>query len=318
MASAGHTASDNDLLGRFGQVLERIERAAARAGRRPQQVLLVAVTKYAEPDQILQLLQAGHRDFGENRVQQLLQRASMLQEHSSRLRALGAALGAARPDADQPIRWHMIGQLQKNKARQVADACRLIHSVDSLRVAEELQEVGLKRDRPVEILLQVNCSGEAGKAGCPSPAALHMVEQIHSMIHLRLRGLMTMAPFGDDPQDSRPTFARCRELFEEIKAQGLVDESFNILSMGMSNDFEVAIEEGANMVRVGSAIFGEGQVASAAAPSSEQMGSVRTSEGQASDPSAASAPNPASASGRPLHDPHPAQDAQQPTLPWPQ
>ncbi|MFI4882303.1 MAG: YggS family pyridoxal phosphate-dependent enzyme, partial [Phycisphaerales bacterium JB064] len=242
MATAGQTASEGDLLHRYSEVRERVERAAAKAGRKEQQVLLVAVTKYAEPDQILQLVQAGHRDFGENRVQQLLQRAPMLDEQVNRMRSMGAALGADPARKQEPIRWHMIGQLQKNKVRQVVDICRLIHSVDSLRVAEELQEVGLKREKPIEILLQVNCSGEAGKGGCPSPAVLHVVEQIHSMIHLKLRGLMTIAPDSDNPEDSRPVFTRCRELFEEVQTEGLVDRSFNILSMGMSGDYQIAIE----------------------------------------------------------------------------
>jgi len=257
MTTAGQAMSESELITRFTDVRDRVERAAAKAGRSEEQVLLVAVTKYAEPDQILQLVQAGHRDFGENRVQQLLHRAPMLDEQVSRMRSLGAALGGDPSSKHEPIRWHMIGQLQRNKARQVADVSRLIHGVDSLRVAEELQEVGLKRDKPVEILLQVNCSGEAGKAGCPSPALLHVVEQIHSMIHLRLRGLMTMAPDGDGPEASRAVFGRCRELFEEVVSEGMVDRGFNILSMGMSGDYEVAIEEGANLVRVGSAIFGE-------------------------------------------------------------
>lgn len=257
MAIAGPPKAEGDLLHRYASVCERVERAAAKSGRRPQQVVLVAVTKYAEPDQILQLVQAGHRDFGENRVQQLLQRAPMLEEQASRMRSMGAALGGDPASKHEPIRWHMIGQVQRNKARQLADACRLIHSVDSLRVAEELQEVGLKRDKPVEILLQVNCSGEAGKAGCPPPAVLHVIEQIHSMIHLRLRGLMTMAPDGEGARDSRPVFGRCRELFEDVQSEGMVGPEFNILSMGMSGDFEVAIEEGANLVRVGSAIFSD-------------------------------------------------------------
>lgn len=259
MAIAGPATAEGDLLHRYTSVCERIERAAAKSGRKGQQVLLVAVTKYAEPDQILQLVQAGHRDFGENRVQQLLQRAPMLEEQASRMRSMGAALGGSPGSTHEPIRWHMIGQMQRNKARQVADVCRLIHSVDSLRVAEELQEVGLKRDKPVEILLQVNCSGEAGKAGCPSPAVLHVVEQIHSMIHLRLRGIMTMAPDGERAEDSRPVFARCRELFEDVRSEGMVGKEFNILSMGMSADYEIAIEEGANLVRVGGAIFSQSE-----------------------------------------------------------
>ncbi len=257
MAIAGPAKSEGDLLTRYTEVCERVDRAAEKSGRKCSQVLLVAVTKYAEPDQILQLVQAGHRDFGENRVQQLLQRAPMLDEQVSRMRSMGAALGGNPSSKHEPIRWHMIGQLQRNKARQVAEVSRLIHSVDSLRVAEELQEVGLKRDKPIEILLQMNCSGEAGKAGCPSPALLHVVEQIHSMIHLKLRGLMTMAPDTGNPEDSRPVFGRCRELFEDVLSEGMVDKSFNILSMGMSGDYEVAIQEGANLVRVGSAIFGE-------------------------------------------------------------
>lgn len=257
MAIAGPPTSEGDLLHRYTRVCDRVERAAAKAGRRGPQVLLVAVTKHAEHDQILQLVQAGHRDFGENRVQQLLQRAPMLDEQVSRMRSMGAALGGDPKSKHEPIRWHMIGQLQRNKARQVADVCRLVHSVDSLRVAEELQEVGLKRDKPIEVLLQVNCSGEAGKAGCPSPAVLHVIEQIHSMIYLRLRGLMTMAPDAEKAEASRPVFARCRELFEEVIREGMVGKEFNILSMGMSGDYEVAIEEGANLVRVGSSIFAD-------------------------------------------------------------
>jgi len=256
MAGAQPPTAQGELAQRYNRVRERMAQAAERAGRRGE-VILVAVTKHADPQELLHLAQLGHRDFGENRVQQLLHRAPMLEEQLARIRSLGAALGEA--GGPEAVRWHMIGQLQRNKARQVADVCRLIHSVDSLRVAEELQEVGLKRDRPVEILLQINCSGEAAKAGCPVPATLHVAEQIRTMIHLRLRGVMTIAPESDTPERSRPVFARCRELFEEIRAEGLADEAFNILSMGMSGDFEQAIEEGANVVRVGGAIFGQSQ-----------------------------------------------------------
>jgi pyridoxal phosphate enzyme (YggS family) len=115
----------------------------------------------------------------------------------------------------------------------------------------------LKREEPVDVLVQVNCSGEASKFGCPMPAAMHLAEQIDTMMQVRVRGLMTMAPLSDNPEDARATFRRCRELFEEIRKTGISGGKFNILSMGMSGDFEVAIEEGANLVRVGSAIFGE-------------------------------------------------------------
>jgi pyridoxal phosphate enzyme (YggS family) len=165
----------------------------------------------------------------------------------------------------------MIGHLQRNKARKVVEFVRLTHSVDSLRLAEELQALALKRDQVIEVLIQVNCSGEASKFGCPMPAAIPLAEQIHSMINVRLRGLMTMAPYSENPEDARPTFARCRELFEEMQTLGFTQEHpFNILSMGMSGDFEVAISEGANIVRVGTAIFGEGRPESAEAEEPEE------------------------------------------------
>jgi PLP dependent protein len=161
------------------------------------------------------------------------------------------------PAGREGVRWHMIGHLQRNKARKVVEYARLIHSVDSLRLAEELQHLALRRDQVIEVLLQVNCSGEAQKHGCPMPAAIPMAEQIGTMINVRLRGLMTMAAAGQRPEDARGDFARCRELFEEIAGMGLTEAPFNLLSMGMSGDYEVAISEGANIVRVGSAIFGD-------------------------------------------------------------
>jgi pyridoxal phosphate enzyme (YggS family) len=152
----------------------------------------------------------------------------------------------------------MIGHLQRNKARKVADLCRLIHSVDSLRLAEELQQFANKHDRDVEVLIQVNVSGEESKEGVPIPAAAALAEQIDTMINVHARGLMMMAPYSENPEEVRAHFARCRELFEELRTEGFGEGRFDLLSMGMSGDYEVAIEEGANIVRVGSAIFGEG------------------------------------------------------------
>jgi hypothetical protein len=151
----------------------------------------------------------------------------------------------------------MIGHVQRNKARKVAELCRLVHSVDTLRVAEELQQSLIKSDRVLDVLLQVDCSGEDGKYGCPIPAVPAVADQIESMFSLRLRGLMTMAPYGEDPEAARPVFRRCRELFEDLIPLKLGGGRFDILSMGMTGDYKVAIEEGANIVRVGSAIFGE-------------------------------------------------------------
>lgn len=255
------------LQDRYAEVTGRVADAACRAGRKPDSVILVAVTKYAQPDQIKSLIEMGHRDLGENQVQQLVQRAAMMDEFLTRLRVLestrkhhracaGDAL-LAQAEVPDSIRWHMIGHLQRNKARKVVDVTRLIHSVDSLRLAEELQLVALKREKVIEVLLQVNLSGEASGFGCPVPAVIALAEQIETIVHVRLRGMMAMAPFVEDPEEARPVFARAREIFDEVSTSGIVNSRFNILSMGMSNDYEIAIEEGANIVRVGSAIFGE-------------------------------------------------------------
>lgn len=304
----------------YRRVVETMARSAERSGRRAEEVVLVAVTKNASPDQIRQLVEMGHRELGESRVPQLVQRAAQLEEFLSRKRfgegdrgaAVSGRTGAghrwsgtsagARSGAEAPgtsgipgsggVRWHMIGQLQRNKARAVLPIVGLIHSVENLRIAEELHDLGgrpvyaagegagamgrgsgsgaeapgLGRGaghrramdtEPIDVLLQVNISGEESKSGCAAPAALHLAEQIDSMVNLRLRGLMTMAPYSDHAEDARAIFARCRELFEEVRAEGIGGKGFNILSMGMSGDYPVAIEEGSNMVRVGTALFGE-------------------------------------------------------------
>jgi pyridoxal phosphate enzyme (YggS family) len=264
---------------RYALVQSKIAEAAKRAGRKAGDVILTAVTKYADADQIRTLLQLGHRDFGENRVQVLMQHAAMVEEYLSRQRMLASSrrveadpagpglfvdprlLDAAPANAVPAtggVRWHMIGHLQRNKARKLIDTVRIIHSVDSLRLAEELQAIAVRRDRVIEVLLQVNCAGETSKFGCPMPAAIPLAEQIATMVNVRLRGLMTMAEHVERAEDARPTFARCRELFEEMAGMGLCDGGrFNILSMGMSGDYEVAIQEGSNIVRVGTAIFGD-------------------------------------------------------------
>ncbi|MFT3686298.1 MAG: YggS family pyridoxal phosphate-dependent enzyme [Phycisphaerales bacterium] len=154
----------------------------------------------------------------------------------------------------------MIGHLQRNKVKKAVELSRLIHSVDSLRLAEEIQIAANKLAKTAEVLVQVNTSGEESKFGCAPAAASHLIEAIETMINVRVRGLMVMAPHPDGPnpdlETARETFSRCRELFVEMRRQGLGGEHFNILSMGMSEDYSVAIAEGANLVRVGSAIFG--------------------------------------------------------------
>lgn len=271
-----HKPLPETLEGRYALVQDRIAAASKRAGRRPEDVILVAVTKTASPEDIRAMIDLGHRDFGENRAQQLAQRGAMIEEYFSRLKVLphgrlerdSANANLFRPapkidliptgsDGQRPVRWHMIGHLQRNKARKVVEWTRLIHSVDSLRLAEELQVLALKRDQVIEVLIQVNCSGEAQKFGVPVPAAIPLAEQIETMINVKVRGLMTMAAETETPDEARAAFARCRDLYEEMRKIGFSEGKFNLLSMGMSNDFDIAIEEGANIVRVGSAIFGK-------------------------------------------------------------
>lgn len=265
----------NTLSERYAQVKQRIADATVRSRRRPEEIILVAVTKTAEPEQIRTLLELGHRDFGENRVQRLAQRASMVREWFDRVRVLertgnspdgsraGQILASGKPEGEGtlagPARWHLIGHLQRNKVRRAVEHARLIHSIDSLRLVEDLQAFADRRDRPIDVLIQVNCSGESSKFGCPVPAALPLAEQIDTMVNVRVRGLMTMAPYSDNPEHARPVFSRCFDLFQEIRRVGIAEGRFNLLSMGMTDDFEVAIEEGANIVRVGRAIFGESE-----------------------------------------------------------
>ena len=247
-----------DLASAYASVKERVAAAAARSGRRPEDVLVVAVSKYAEMDQLRTLVDLGHVDFGENQVQQLAQRAPQLAEYLARQRSMGGASDSKAGVPDR-IRWHMIGHLQRNKVKQCVPHVQLIHSVDSLRLAEELHNHGAKIEADTDVLLQVNVSGEKSKGGVAPAAVVHLLEQMDTMMRLRCRGLMTMAPHAEDPEETRGVFARTRELFEDCRGSRWAGERFNILSMGMSNDFEVAIEEGANLVRVGSALFGSSE-----------------------------------------------------------
>ncbi len=248
--------SPTTLRERFEDVKKRMEAAAIRSGRTADQIILVAVTKHASFDQIRDLIELGHVDLGENRVQHLVQRAAQVDEYIQRVRELRVGEHHAMPEA---VRWHMIGNLQRNKVRKVLPLVRLIHSLDSLRLAEEIQAAAGRKDDVVEVLVEVNTSQDKKKAGIAPAATRHLIEQIDTMMNLKVRGLMCMAPLVEDPNDARPAFVRCRELFQDVNKSGVVDERFNLLSMGMSNDYEVAIECGANVVRVGTAIFGPPQ-----------------------------------------------------------
>ncbi len=253
------------LKDRYLETIDRVHTAARRAGADPDRILTVAVSKYADPEHIRELIHLGHRDFGESRVQQLVPRAALMDEYLERERRLIDAGVTDAPALPPPggLRWHMIGRMQRNKVKKAVEVCRLIHSVDSLRVAEEIQTIAVRRADPVNILLQINASNEPQKGGVAIPAAKHVADQITTMVNVHLRGVMTMAALTDDQAEVRRAFIRARECFEDLRAHGVGrdDEAqgggFNILSMGMSNDFEIAIEEGSNLIRVGSAIFGD-------------------------------------------------------------
>lgn len=266
------------LRARYERVLERVGEAARKAGRRPEDIITIAVSKYADIEDVRALIELGHRDFGESRVPQLVQRASMIQEQIERRLTLPESAGAAGREApahagpvetgvgtvagtnSSGVRWHMIGHLQRNKAKKCVEHARLIQTVDSLRLVEELHQIGMKKELVIDVLVQVNCSGESQKYGCAVGAAHHLAEQVESFVQLRVRGLMCMAPLIETPEDesrARRAFDRCREIFDDLRRANVGEGSCNILSMGMSGDFERAIEHGSNMIRVGSSIFGE-------------------------------------------------------------
>jgi pyridoxal phosphate enzyme (YggS family) len=237
------------LIENLKRVEHRIAEACHRAGRDPSNVTLVAVTKYVSLDIIRGLVDIGVQHLGENRVQDLTKRAGMVNEWLGR-RARDLAAGAKpRPH------WHMIGHLQRNKVKTVIPWIDLIHSVDSLRLAEEIDAQSAKLERIMPILLQVNTSGEATKYGVAVAAATHLAEQIASLKHVELRGMMAMAPWTDDVGLIRHTFTRARELFDEIVGERFCGPTFRDLSLGMSQDFEYGIECGATYVRIGSALF---------------------------------------------------------------
>ena len=264
-ASSFNTATGEidkmDTLDRYRALMDRVAEAARRSGRQKEDIIVVLVSKYGTLEQMRKLIEIGHLDFAESRAQQLEQRSVQIAEWLTRLREVPASGGeGVVPEA---VRWHMVGHLQRNKTRKAIAHARLIHSVDSLRLAEDIQSLAAKRETPVEVLVQVNISGEPQKSGVAPPAVRHLIDQIDTMVNVSVRGLMCMAEDTEDTDKLRATFTRCRELFDETRNVGGGGEGFNILSMGMSNDFELAIECGANCIRIGSAVFqDEGREAS--------------------------------------------------------
>lgn len=221
-----------DTRARFLSVLERVGAAAEAAGRSRDDVTLVVVSKGQGPEAVLQAILAGATDLGENRAQELRQKHAVIGSRAH---------------------WHFIGHLQTNKVRYVVGASRLVHSVDRYGLAEAIARRASVLGLEQEILVEVNVAREAAKDGVEVPRAIELAEEVDAMEGVRVRGLMTMAPFSDDPERSRPYFGELRGLSQRLR-QSLPQATE--LSMGMSGDFEVAIEEGATIVRVGTAIFG--------------------------------------------------------------
>ncbi|WP_282580202.1 YggS family pyridoxal phosphate-dependent enzyme [Natroniella sulfidigena] len=222
---------------RLDQIREKIEVAASRAGRNPDEIKLVAVSKKQSLDKIKDVLDEGILDFGESRVQELRDKYDSF---------------------EQEINWHMIGHLQRNKVKYLArmDKCKLIHSVDSLRLAKKINKRANMEDRQMNVLIQVNVAEDENKYGLMSEEVIDFLTEVSSFEYMKVKGLMTIAPYVDDPEEVRPYFRKLRELAVKIEAEKIPGVEMKELSMGMSNDLEVAIEEGATIVRVGSAIFG--------------------------------------------------------------
>jgi PLP dependent protein len=243
-------AKRSPLAEKLLEVKERIAAAADKARRDAAGITLVAVTKTAAPEQVREVLQFGVADLGESRVQMLAQRTAQVNEFMQRRIAHGEGVVA------EKLRWHMIGHLQRNKIKIVLPLVSLIHSVDSLRLAEELDAQASRLGRKVSLLMQVNASEEPSKFGVAVGAAVHLAEQIDSMPNLQLTGLMTMGPLDQPEAKVRQAFSRTRELFEEMKWHKIGGAGLKHISMGMSDDFELAIAEGSTMVRIGTLLFG--------------------------------------------------------------
>jgi pyridoxal phosphate enzyme (YggS family) len=225
-----------DIKENVAEVRERIASACGRCGRRPEDVKLLAISKTFPPECIRAAYQAGLRDFGENRVQEAQAKRPVL--------------------SDLSITWHLVGHLQTNKARAARELFHWIHSVDSFRLAQKLDQAAPPGAGRLPVLLEVNLGGEESKAGVGETEITLLAEQVSRLAMLELRGLMVIPPFFDDAERVRPYFRRLRELAREINGRNIPNVSMQELSMGMSHDFEVAIEEGSTVVRVGTAIFG--------------------------------------------------------------
>lgn len=220
----------------LANVRENIMKACGRSGRNPMDVTLVSVSKTKPVSMLEEAYDADCRDFGENKVQEIMDKY---------------------PQLPRDIRWHMIGHLQRNKVKYIIDKVSLIHSVDSLRLAQEISRQAEKKKVDVDILLEVNIAGEESKYGIACAEAVQLAEAAAVLPHIHIKGLMTIAPFVSNPEDNRKYFRQIRKLSVDIEQKNIDNVTMSVLSMGMTGDYMVAIEEGATIVRVGTGIFGE-------------------------------------------------------------
>ncbi|MDO4617005.1 MAG: YggS family pyridoxal phosphate-dependent enzyme [Lachnospiraceae bacterium] len=217
-------------------VEKKIADACQKAGRQREEVTLIAVSKTKPVEMLQEIYDLGQREFGENKVQELTAKYEVL---------------------PQDIHWHMIGHLQTNKVKYIVDKACLIHSVDSLKLAQTISKEAVKKNVTVPILIEVNVAEEESKFGITTEETIALAEQIAALPNLTIKGLMTIAPFVEDPEENRPVFRKLRQLSVDIDNKRIDNITMGVLSMGMTNDYEVAIEEGATLVRVGTGIFGE-------------------------------------------------------------
>ncbi len=217
-------------------VQENIEKACYKAGRKTDEVTLIAVSKTKPLSDLEEVLDAGVIEFGENKVQELCDKAEHIKS---------------------PVHWHMIGHLQTNKVKYIIDKVTLIHSVDSMKLAKQISKEASKRQVDMDVLAEVNVAEEESKFGLKLTETIDFIKEASKLPNIHIKGLMTIAPFVEEPEDNRPIFKALKELAVNIDSCQIENVSMDILSMGMTNDYMVAIEEGATMIRVGTGIFGE-------------------------------------------------------------
>ncbi len=223
------------IINNLETINEKIKKTALKANRNPQEIKLVVVTKTATIEQIKEAISAGVKIIGENKVQKAKEKYQIL---------------------TAGIEWHLVGHLQTNKVKYAIEIFDLIHSVDSIKLAKEIDKRSLQFGMITNVLVEVNVSGEETKYGIKPEEAEPFLKEISEFSRIRVRGLMTIAPIAEDKEEARTYFRKLRELFEKIKSKNIKNVKMDYLSMGMTEDFEVAIEEGANMVRIGRGIFG--------------------------------------------------------------